>query len=99
MPLDNSKKLEEFDSALKHNGEWFYDKPVAAKVIEETLAYTVLYMRIVPKWIMLKDAATEMRNLITDLEQRILQLEVVREAQAIEIKELKKEVSSYEDAQ
>lgn len=99
MPLDNSKKLAEFDNALKHNGEWFYDKPVATKVIEETLAYTVLYMRIVPKWIMLITAATEMRNLITDLEQRILQLEVVREAQAIEIKELKKEVASYEDAQ
>jgi len=56
-------------------------------------------MRIVPKWIMLSTAATGMRNLITELEQRILQLEVVREAQAIEIKELKKEVSSYEDAQ
>lgn len=99
MPLDNSKKLAEFDNALKHNGEWFYDKPVATKVIEETLAYTVLYMRIVPKWIMLQTAATEMRNMITDLEQRIIQLEVVREAQAIEIKELKKEVASYEEAQ
>jgi len=99
MPLDNSKKLAGFDSVLKNNNEWFYDKPEQVKIVESTLGYAISYLKIVPKWIMLNQAAMDMRNLITELEQHILQLEVVREAQAIEIKELKKEVSSYEDAQ
>ncbi len=99
MPLNNSKKLAEFDSVLKNNNEWFYDKPEHVKIVESTLGYAISYLKIVPKWIMLNQAAMDMRNMITELEQHILQLEIAREAQAIEIKELKKEVSSYEDAQ
>jgi hypothetical protein len=99
MPLNNSKKLAEFDSVLKNNNEWFYDKPEQVKVVESTLGYAISYLKIVPKWIMLNQAATEMRNLITDLEQKILALEYEVNQRDNTIKDLKGQVNSYEDAQ
>jgi hypothetical protein len=99
MPLNNSKKLAEFDSVLKNNNEWFYDKPEHVKIVESTLGYAISYLKIVPKWIMLNDTAKEMRNLITDLEQKILALEHEVNQRDNTIKDLKGQVNSYEDAQ
>ena len=97
MPLNNSKKLAEFDSVLKNNNEWFYDKPEQVKVVESTLGYAISYLKIVPKWIMLNQAAMEMRNLITDLEQKILALEFEVNHRDVTIQDLKEDIKSQEE--
>lgn len=97
MPLNNSKKLAEFDSVLKNNNEWFYDKPEQVKVVESTLGYAISYLKIVPKWIILNQAAMEMRNLITDLEQKILALEFEVNHRDVTIQDLKEDIKSQEE--
>jgi len=67
---DINKRMEPILYALKDNNDWFYDKPTEKDLLERTVKMAGMYMQLAHKWLILNNAAIQMREIIGELTEK-----------------------------
>ena len=67
--------IRSIESALKNNGEWFYDRPTTDDKLETMYRQASSYATLCHKWTILNRAATDAFNVIKTQQETIIELE------------------------